>query len=148
VSVVQQQLQDVQNPLEKSRPTSAQHRLLVVDDHADSRNLLVRLLSRSYKVRAADSYETALEEASGYVPDAVISDIRLSGVDGDGRDGLGLMRELKRLYDVQGIAVSGHALDDETLRDAGFVAYLPKPILFDRLLDTVEAVCAASRLSR
>jgi len=26
------------------------------------------------------------------------------------------------------------------LRDAGFVAYLLKPILFDRLLDTVEAV--------
>jgi hypothetical protein len=35
-------------------------------------------------------------------------------------------------------------MDDPVLRDAGFVAYLLKPILFDRLLDTVEAVCAAT----
>ena len=144
----QQQLPDVSNPIERAQPPSISRRLLIVDDHADSRNLLVRLLSRSYDVRAAASYEGALEAASRFTPDAVISDIRLSDVDGDGRDGLALMRELSRLYGVRGIAVSGHAVDDDVLRDAGFVAYLLKPILFDRLLDTVEAVCATAVRSR
>jgi len=146
---VQQQLPDVHNPIEPLPPVApSTRRLLIVDDHGDSRNLLVRLLSRSYDVRAAESYETALEQASRRRPDAVISDIRLSDVEGDGRDGLSLMRELKRLYGVEGIAVSGHAMDDDVLRDAGFVAYLLKPILFDRLLDTVEAVCATASTLR
>jgi CheY-like chemotaxis protein len=122
--------------------------LLIVDDDADSRNLLVRLLSRIYDVRAAHSYDTALEQASECRPDAVISDIRLNDVRGDERDGLALMHELHRRYGVRGIAVTGNAIDDEVLRGAGFVAYLLKPILFERLLDTVEAVCASSSAAR
>src|SRR5207247_62224 len=74
-------------------------------------------------------YESALAQAEASPPDAVISDIGLPG-----RDGLMLMRELSRRYGVPGIAVSGHRLDDDALRDAGFVAHLLKPIVFDHLL--------------
>ena len=119
-----------------SESTQPRCRLLVVDDHSDSRNLLVRLLSPSYDVSAASCYDSALAQAEQTKPDAVISDFGLPG-----RDGLALMRELNRRYGVRGICVSGNPLDDQVLRDAGFVAHLLKPILFDKLLHAVAHVC-------
>jgi len=117
-------------------------RILIVDDDDKILDLLVELLTEEgYEVAGARNGSEGLDLAFTFAPDVVISDIRLGD---DGPDGLELMRELRRRYGVQGIAVSGHAMDDHVLRDAGFVAYLLKPILFDRLLDTVEAVCAAT----
>jgi len=111
--------------------------LLIVDDHEDSRNLLVRLLGRSYAVTTARCYESALREASQSPPDAVISDIGLPG-----QDGLTLMRELHRLYGVRGIAVTGKRVEEDALRDAGFVTHLLKPILFEQLLQAIAAALA------
>ena len=122
-----------------SESTSPRRRLLVVDDHDDSRNLLVRLLSTSYDVSSAKCYDTALAQAAQARPDLVISDFGLPG-----RDGLTLMRELKRLYGVCGICVSGTRLEDlndTALRDAGFVGHLLKPIHFDKLLLAVASLC-------
>lgn len=116
----------------------AKCRLLIVDDHEDTRNLLVRLLSRSYDVSAARCYETAMEQAAQLRPNAVICDIGLPG----GRDGLALMRELNRLYGVRGICVSGHRIEDQRLHDAGFVTHLLKPIHFDQLLHAVSRACS------
>jgi len=115
---------------------STPRRLLVVDDHDDSRNLLVRLLGRSYQVSSAHSYETALAEASRTRPDAVISDIRLPG-----EDGFTLMKHLHHLYGIPGIAVTGDPVDVRTVREAGFVAHLMKPIHFDQLLSAVADAC-------
>jgi CheY-like chemotaxis protein len=112
----------------------------VVEDHDDTRNLLVRLLARSYEVSTARCYETALEQASQFPPDAVISDIGLPG-----RDGLALMRELSQRYGVRGVAVTGRRIEEDTLRDAGFVAHLLKPILFEQLLQAVAVACEAPR---
>jgi CheY-like chemotaxis protein len=123
----------------QSRPQgegSRRRRLLVVDDHTDSRTLLVRLLAHSYEVSAAACYDSALEEASQRPPDVVISDIGLPG-----RDGLELMRELNRLYGVRGVAVSGQRVEDDALQGAGFVAQLLKPILFDRLTEALAHAC-------
>jgi len=116
--------------------TQPRCKLLVVDDHDDSRNLLVRLLSGSYDVSSAKCYDSALAQAAQSKPDAVISDFGLPG-----RDGVALMRELNRRYGVRGICVSGKQLEDDVLRDAGFVAHLLKPILFDKLLLAVAGVC-------
>jgi CheY-like chemotaxis protein len=118
---------------------SAPRRLLVVDDHDDSRILLVRLLGRSYQVNSAHSYETALAEASRTPPNAVISDIRLAG-----EDGIMLMKKLRDLYGVPGIAVTGDPVDVRTLREAGFVAHLMKPIHFQELLHAIDAACRTS----
>ena len=99
---------------------------------------MVRLLSTTYEIATARCYESALAQAEASPPDAVISDIGLPG-----RDGLMLMRELSRRYGVPGIAVSGHRLDDDALRDAGFVAHLLKPIVFDHLLRVLAEACAS-----
>ena len=114
-------------------------RLLLVDDCADTREMLARLLSRDFVVDTAACYDSALEAARRTTPDLVISDIGLNG-----RDGFELMRELRDRHSVIGIAVTGHAIDDDdaSFRAAGFMKYLRKPIGFDELLRAVHDACA------
>ncbi len=116
-------------------PQHRQCRILLVDDHADTRDMLERLLSRRFEVVSAGCYDSALEEAGLRTPDIVITDVGLPG-----RDGLALMRELRRRHGIPGIAVTGHVIDNTTaFREAGFVSWLRKPIQLDDLLDALTA---------
>jgi DNA-binding response OmpR family regulator len=110
-------------------------RILIVDDHADTRELLERLLSRRFEVVTAGCFDSALAAAERSAPDIVISDIGLPG-----RDGVVLMRELRRRYGISGIAVTGHPIENTpAFRDAGFVNWLRKPIQLNELLDALTA---------
>ena len=82
-------------------------RVLIVEDHVDTRDLLVRLLSDAYDVRTAGCYESALTAAAEAPPQVVIADVRLPG-----KDGVELMRELRQRYQVPGIAVTGQIPED------------------------------------
>ena len=87
-------------------------RLLLVDDHADTRAVLSRLLNKSgHEVVTADSVEKALELLDSRQFDALISDIGLpisSGHD--------LVRETKRRQSLKAIALSGFGMDDDVQR--------------------------------
>ena len=112
-----------------------QCRILVVDDHADTRDLLERLLSRRFEVTTAACYNSALAAAEARTPDIVITDVGLPG-----RDGVALMGELRRRHGISGIAVTGHEIDRTAeFRQAGFVNWLRKPIQLDDLLDALTA---------
>jgi DNA-binding NarL/FixJ family response regulator len=69
-------------------------RILVVDDHADFRNHLCRLLEADgfQVVAAADSGRAALKAAAELAPDLAIVDIGLPDM-----DGIALAAELRRL---------------------------------------------------
>ena len=71
--------------------------------------------------------------------DLLISDIGLPD-----ESGLELMRALKAMYGLTGIAVSGFGelADAKAAEDAGFAARMVKPILFDQLLKTIHEVSA------
>ena len=117
----------------------AQHRqcrILLVDDHADTRRLLERLLSPRYEIVAAECYDSALAAAAAHPPDIVVTDLGLPG----GGDGVALMRELRQRYGIPGIAVTGHEIDNVSeFREAGFVRWLRKPIQIIELWDALEA---------
>ncbi|HYO08382.1 MAG TPA: response regulator [Tepidisphaeraceae bacterium] len=119
-------------------------RLLLVEDHADTRDMLVRLLSHRFDVLVAGCYETAMTAAAsdpGAPPDLLITDVGLPG----GRDGLALMRELRDRHHIPGIAVTGYeVVSAEDFRAAGFVRWLTKPIRFDELLKAIDDACAAN----
>ena len=116
-------------------PHPRRFRILIVDDHADTRDLLERLLSRRFEVITAACYDSALAAAERGAPDIVITDIGLPD-----RDGVALMRELRRRYGVAGIAVTGHPIENtSTFREAGFVNWLHKPIQLAELLDALTA---------
>src|SRR5207249_7222174 len=81
----------------------------------------------------------ALRQAQGALPDLLLLDISLPGMDGKS-----LLREIRadaRLKHLPAVALTAHAMksDKENLIAAGFNAYLSKPITDDRLLlDTIE----------
>lgn len=114
------------------RASRSRH-LLLVEDHAPTRNALVRLLgTRNFKLTAVDTVAKALEAAAHENFDLVVSDIGLP--DGDGFE---LMRELRRRHTLQGLAISGYGMDVDLQRsrEAGFVFHLTKPLNVE-LLDT------------
>jgi CheY-like chemotaxis protein len=121
-------------------------RILVVDDHEGSAQVLARLLSRDgHDVVTAGSAADALTEARwGRPVDLLLSDIGLPDV-----DGCELLRRLRSMYrrDVPAIAISGNGeqSDVETCRRAGYSQLLLKPIDFPELLAAVRGVqgCAA-----
>jgi two-component system KDP operon response regulator KdpE len=108
----------------------AKTRVLVVDDDADSvRFMAVLLRAAGFDVATATSYATALQAAAGGEPPHVlITDIGLPDA-----SGIELLRELRRLYSVSGIALSGHPAEE--IGDAGrtFDAYFQKPVDCDRV---------------
>jgi two-component system CheB/CheR fusion protein len=111
-------------------------RILLVEDHVDTSRAMIRLLGRiGHQVRTAGTIRAAVDAARAGPVDVVISDVGLP--DGSGHD---LMRMLRDLGPVRGIALSGYGTDDDVRKshDAGFDTHLTKPTDFQRLLDTID----------
>jgi PAS domain S-box-containing protein len=114
-------------------------RILLVEDHDDTRRNMARLLtSMEHSVVAAKSAASAMREAGTASFDLVISDIGLPD-----ESGLELMRKLRQQHGLKGICLSGYGMEDDIVRsrEAGFVEHLTKPINFQRL-ETVLAQIA------
>lgn len=113
-------------------------RLLVVEDHAPTRAILGRLLTRNgHQVIAAGSVGEALAAFDPASCDVVLTDLGLP--DGSGLD---LMRQLRQQAPVIGIALSGYGMeaDLQQTREAGFSAHLTKPIQMEELLHILARV--------
>jgi PAS domain S-box-containing protein len=123
-------------------------RVLMVDDHEDTRAAMKKLLERSgYHVTTADSVQGAIAGAAGELPiDILISDIGLP----DG-SGLEIMRHFRHRggggQPVRGIALSGFGMEEDIRRsrEAGFEHHLTKPVTFDRLRAALKQIEAAGR---
>ncbi|HEV7402619.1 MAG TPA: PAS domain S-box protein [Chthoniobacteraceae bacterium] len=117
--------------------TASSLRLLLVDDHADTRRVLARLLARlGHRVETAADVASALALVRSVQFDVMISDIGLP--DGSGTD---LMREAKRVQPrLRGIALSGFGMEEDTRRsaEAGFEAHLNKPMDFAVLQEVLS----------
>ncbi len=117
--------------------------ILLVEDHADTAQMMRRLLMRrGYVVTIAHGMADALAAVGRQRFDLMLADLSLP--DGSGLD---LMREVARLGDLPGIALSGLGMTED-LRDseaAGFSAHLTKPVNLEKLwqtLDTLLVQCA------
>jgi signal transduction histidine kinase len=100
-------------------------RVLVVEDHRDTAEVLSRLLRASgYSVKTAHSAAAALELAAAEPFEVIVSDIGLPD-----RTGYDLMKEIKSRYSMKGIAMSGYGMDEDLRRsrEAGFSDHIVKP---------------------
>ncbi|HEX8824348.1 MAG TPA: ATP-binding protein, partial [Archangium sp.] len=118
-------------------------RILVVDDHADARELVTRLLEEcGAEVLTAGSVEEAVAVVEAQRLDLLISDIGMPG-----SDGFELLRRVRALGKNGGGALPALALtafarsEDRTraLR-AGFLVHLAKPIDPSALIATVARI--------
>ena len=111
-------------------------RLLLVEDHDATRQVLTRLLRRAgYQVTTASSVAAARESAEHGRFDLVISDIGLP--DGTGVE---LMETFRAKYGLRGIALSGYGMEEDQrrTREVGFVEHLVKPVDFAQLRRAIE----------
>jgi len=123
-------------------PASAPRRrphALVVEDNADMRDYLQRLLAPHFSVSAAPDGAVARRVALADPPEVVISDTMMPGL-----DGFGLIRELRedpRTCHVPVVLVSARADPESTLRalDLGADDYLVKPFGRRELVARVQA---------
>ena len=113
-------------------------RILVVDDNPTNLKLVTDLLAWSgYEISQAGDAEAALEALRWSVPDLILMDIALPGM-----DGLALTRQLKanestrhiRIVALTAFAMKG---DEEKAFEAGCDGYIRKPINTRSLPDQV-----------
>lgn len=122
-----------------ARPEPGPLRILLVDDHGDTRNALQKLLIRKgYHVEVAECVHSGLELARSRPFDLLLSDIGLP--DGSGME---LMRKIREISPLPGIALSGFGMqhDIERSKAAGFVEHLTKPINFCQLQAAIAKHC-------
>lgn len=118
-------------------------RLLVVDDDADTRQILKILFElEGAKVIAVASASEALEVISQFKPDILISDIYLPD-----EDAYSLLPKVRYLMAAEGkeipaIAVTGSAREEDRIYAfaAGFQTHLCKPINLDELVYEVDSL--------
>jgi CheY-like chemotaxis protein len=106
-------------------------RVLVVDDDADTRHLLKRILeSHGAAVKTAASAAETLEMIAASPPDALVADIGMPD-----EDGYSLMRKIRRLPSGRGgtvpaLALTAYARPEDRPRAlaAGFQHFVAKPV--------------------
>ena len=112
--------------------------IVVIEDNKDNRLLVNSLLSELYTVT---EFETGFEAFRGLehiVPDLILLDISLPGM--DGVEVLERLRSDERLRSIPVIALTAHAVsgDREQYLAAGFNDYIAKPIVDEHAF--VEAI--------
>jgi CheY-like chemotaxis protein len=115
--------------------------VLVVDDHADNRAVLVKLLSPlGIKVRERENGEAGLAAARAQRPDVVITDLRMSGM--DGFELIHRIRNDEQLKDIVIITSSASVLEEDRERSvaAGSNEFLPKPVKIEKLYQLLESL--------
>jgi PAS domain S-box-containing protein len=101
-------------------------RILLVEDHDDTRRVLARLLTHfGYNVSIASTVEEARNTFQAERFDAILSDIGLP--DGTGYD---LIAEAKKTHDFKAVALTGYGMSQDIRRskEAGFDFHLTKPV--------------------
>ena len=103
-------------------------RILVIEDHEENRRLLRDLLtSVGYELIEAVTGEEGLTLAETHVPDLILMDIQLPGI--DGYEATRRLKANQALRHIPIIVVTSYALsgDDLKAREAGCDFYLSKP---------------------
>jgi signal transduction histidine kinase/CheY-like chemotaxis protein len=116
-------------------------RVLIVEDHLDTRRALERILLRwGHDVETAGSVSEGVKRAAAFQPQLLISDIGLP--DGTGVD---LLAQVPHSEEFQAIAMSGYGMesDVEQTKAAGFQDHLVKPVSADRLKEAIQRLAAS-----
>jgi CheY-like chemotaxis protein len=120
--------------------------IAVVEDNADNRLLLQAILDGQYELVEYENGVDALAGLAASLPDLVLLDISLPGMDGN--EILARIRADESLRRLPVIALTAHAMsgDREKYLAAGFNDYITKPIVDETiLLSAIERWLAASQ---
>lgn len=141
---------ETEKSLRVSEPLAAgalsQMRILVVDDSADTVDMLRRLFEMDGAfVDTARSGAAALDVARGKDFDVVLSDISMPGM--DGFEFVGRLRQIARQKDVPVVALTGFGRAEDVQRAAaeGFLSHVTKPIDVNSLVEILRKLPVKDR---
>ena len=118
-------------------PSGALKVLYVDDEEEFVRTMAERMEMRALGGEVALSGEEALHMLEGDVPDVMVLDLRMPGL-----DGMEVLRRVKSSYpQVEVIVLTGRGSeqDEEEAKNLGAFAYLMKPVDINQLMETVRA---------
>src|SRR2546421_11708331 len=118
-----------------SGKSKAMKRVLIVEDVAFNRDLLVQLLEEDYELLTAANGAAGIELAERERPDLILMDLSLPIV--DGWEATRRIKANPGLRHIPIIALTAHAMmgDEDKARAAGCDDYLSKPIDEDLLFE-------------
>ena len=125
------------------RPT-----VLVIDDNADIRHYVKTLLAEEYHVLDAPEAATGIRLAMKYVPDVIISDVMMPGM-----DGVECCRRLKtelQTCHIPVILLTACSLDEQRIQgyNGGADSYISKPFNSQLLLSRIRNLIDSRRQLR
>jgi DNA-binding NtrC family response regulator len=119
--------------------------LLLVEDEAPLRQAIAeQLVGRGFRVEQADSGKSAVARLAEFAFDAIITEVRLPGIEGSSL----VQTALRRYPDIVAIVVSDYG----TMKDAveainrGASDFICKPLQIDELVHTLESALEQRRL--
>ncbi len=114
--------------------------ILIVEDNPSNLKLASFLLEQAgYAVISATDAEAGLRLARDKLPDLILMDIQLPGM--DGLAAVGLLKQDAATQAIPVIALTALAMsgDEARIRTAGCADYIAKPIRYQEVLATVAA---------
>ena len=114
-------------------------RVLVIEDEEDNRRIVRDLLtSVGYEIIEAVTGEAGVTAAETHLPDLILMDIQLPGL--DGYEATRRIKAHVELKYIPIIALSAHAMtgDEEKARQSGCDDYLSKPLDEDLLFEKID----------
>jgi CheY-like chemotaxis protein len=113
--------------------------ILVVDDYEDAREMYAEYLRFcGFRVAEARNGNEALEQAFALMPDLILMDLSLPGM--DGWEATRQLKSDERTRNIPVVALTGHALAgaSEGAKRAGCDSFVTKPCLPDDLVVEVR----------
>jgi len=122
------------------------NKILIVDDEARNQRIVLETLEGLGDIAIASSGEEALELIESFMPDVVLLDIMMPGI--DGYEVSSKIRSNPHFLLTKIILVSGKAMIDERLQGyaSGADDYITKPFIPDELLAKVRVFLRLSQV--
>ncbi|WP_418210963.1 substrate-binding domain-containing protein [Bacteroides zhangwenhongii] len=132
--------EETERDYDSSKPS-----VLIIDDNADIRSYVHNLLHADYTVIEAVDGSEGIRKAMKYVPDLIISDVMMPGI-----DGIECCRRLKselQTCHIPVILLTACSLDEQRIQgyDGGADSYISKPFSSQLLLARVRNLIDSHR---
>jgi CheY-like chemotaxis protein len=140
VSMVTNQIDEVEKPLRQTQTISGKPVVLVVEDNLDNMLTVKAIMEDKYTVIEAIDGSEGIAMAKKHKPHLILMDIALPGM--DGIEAFKAIRKNARMQHIPIIALTASAMtsDRETILAHGFDGYLVKPIEEKVFFKTINEV--------
>lgn len=125
---------------DKNSDSTKQAHVLYIEDNPANTRLMQDIFSEflSYELICADNAETGIEMCKKYLPNLILMDINMKGM--NGYQALEIIKNDADISDIPVLAISADALPEQIEEGLakGFSEYISKPFNVGDLIETIK----------